>query len=70
MKDTQLVKESKKSKEELKSPTTAGFKPTTSRVLLGRHVVYRWATTAALKDDLLIYQKYFLTVNKLNECLK
>ena len=45
MKDTPLVKESRKKKEKAQHP--AGFEPTTLRVLLCRCVHYGCATTAA-----------------------
>ena len=38
----------RKDRAEIKAHHLAGFKPTTSRVLLQRRVAYRCATTAAL----------------------
>ena len=47
IKDTQLVKESRKRQKKKKSSAPAGFEPITSRVFLRRRVLYCCATTAA-----------------------
>ena len=48
IKDTQLVKESRKRQKKKKSSAPAGFEPMTSRVLLRRRVLYCSATIAVL----------------------